>query len=214
MRRLIFITIVCAFMAVPAVADLISSTGDVSYSTAIPGDLTLNAYESDDYIYVFDEKQNLTLTSDLAVDIALSGLYDEASDLVGAGGIIGAGTAVNSYIVHVDPIGTTNLVEYDGSVTFSNKILGVIVETSSLNSTDSVLGVSTTSYYTGQLRGLEWTNQDEVQLSISMDGMTMHLETQNILDNIRVVELVPVPGAVLLGILGLGVAGFKLRKFA
>ncbi len=28
------------------------------------------------------------------------------------------------------------------------------------------------------------------------------------------VSLVPVPGAVLLGILGIGVAGLKLRKFA
>ena len=34
-----------------------------------------------------------------------------------------------------------------------------------------------------------------------------------LLDNVDV-SVVPVPGAVLLGILGLGVAGLKLRKFA
>lgn len=198
-----------------AKADLTSYTGDVVYSSTIPADLTLHAYESNSDIFVFDEKQNLALTGPLDVDIAVAGTYNQESDLAGKGGTIGAGTLVNSYIIHVDPVGIPNgLVPYSGSITFSNTILGVIVTTSSLNSTDSVLGIDTTSYYTGANRGLEWTNQDELELSISLDGMTMHLKALEIIDDIRVIEQVPVPGAVLLGMLGLGMACAKLRKRA
>ena len=198
-----------------ASADMVSYTGDVDYSASIPTDLRLDKYESDDDIFVFDEKQNLTLASALSVDIAKPGTYNDAGDLVGAGGVIPAGTIVNSYIVHVDPKGTpSGLVTYQGSITLSEKILGLIVNTSGLNSTDSVLGALGTTYDSSTMRGLEFTNQDQVTLWVSPDGMGMTLKASNVLDNIRVVELVPVPGAVVLGLLGLGVAGLKLRKFA
>lgn len=215
MKRILFILVLSVFIAGPTLADLISSTGAVNYISPIPSDLSLDKYESDTDIFVFDEMRNLTLTSALSVDIAVAGTYNDAGDLVGAGGIIGAGTIVNSYIVHVDPVGTpTGLVTYQGSITLSNKILGLIVNTSGLNNTDSVLGASGTSYDTSTMRGLEFTSQDQVELWVSPDGMAMTLKASNVLDNIRVVELVPVPGAVLLGMLGLGAAGVKLRKFA
>ena len=214
MKKFITIAVASAFlMAGPAWAGITASTGNVFYSPGIPADLSLNQYESDDYIYVFNEQQNLTLTGDLSVDIAQPGTYDQDSDLIGAGGTIGTGTIVNSYIVHVDPVGDPgSLISYQGSITFSNKILGVIVTTSTLNTTDSVLGISTTSYETGVNRGLEFNNQDKVTLLVSQDGMTMTLKASNILDNIRVVEAVPAPGAILLGSIGVGLVGWLRRR--
>jgi len=217
MRKIVFIAVVLAFGAGPVMADITAVTGDVVEVSPIPSDLTLNVYESDENIFVFDEKQNLLLPSDVDVDITQAGTYNDAGDLTP--GTIAAGTAVNSYLIHVDPEGTApSLVTYEGSITFSNRILGVIVNAQSLNDSDSVLGIDTTTYWQSgsywSYRGLEWTPQDEVLISISLDGMTMHLEASNVLDNIRVVEAVPVPGAVLLGMLGLSVVGVKLRKRA
>ena len=217
MRKTIFIAVVCAVVGTPAMADITGVTGDVLQVSPIPSDLRLDAYESDNDIFVFDEKQNLILPSDVSVDITQAGIYNDAGDLTP--GTITAGTVVNSYLIHVDPVRTaTSLFTYEGSITFSNRILGVIVNAQSLNDSDSVLGIDTTTYWQSgsywSYRGLEWTPQDEVQISISLDGMTMHLEASNVLDNVRVVELVPVPGAVLLGMLGLGVVGVKLRKHA
>ena len=99
----------------------------------VPLNLELNKYESNTDIFVFDEKQDLTLTSDVYVDITKAGTYNDAGDLTP--GTIPAGTLVNSYLIHVDPVGTaSSLFKYDGSITFSNKILGVIV-----NNIDDVL---------------------------------------------------------------------------
>jgi len=215
-KRFLFILLVCTLSATPIFADLYGPTGDVQYGVSIPGDLSLNANESDDTIFAFDEQRNLLLTSDLSADIVSYGFYNESGDLSGAGGIIAAGTRVNSYLFHADPVGepTSPLVVYEGSAKFSNQILGVIVQTVSLNATDSVLGAGGTTYYTGVNRGLEFTSQDQVTLSIAYDTLTLHLETGNVLDHVRVIEAVPVPGAVLLGLLGLSVAGVKLRRFA
>jgi len=217
MKRIALITVICAFVAMPTMADITGVTGDVLEVSPIPSDLRLDVYESDTNIFVFDEKQNLTLPSDVSVDITQAGTYNDAGDLTP--GTITAGTVVNSYLIHVDPVGTaSSLFTYEGSITFSNRILGVIVNAQSLNDSDSVLGIDTTTYWQSgsywSYRGLEWTPQDEVQISISLDGMTMHLAASNVLDNVRVVEMVPVPGAVLLGMLGLSVVGVKLRKHA
>jgi hypothetical protein len=214
MKRLMFIAVLSAFMAGPAIADLVSSTGAVNYIGAmpVPLDLRLDQKQSDTDIFVFDEMQNLTLASALSVDITSAGSYDQKSDLTP--GKIPAGAVVNSYLIHVDPVDySSGLVWYTGSITFSNRILGVITETKTLNDSDSVVGVGTTTYSTSTLRGLEWTNQDKVIVSISPDNMTMTLGTAEALDNIRVIEA-PVPGAILLGLLGLTAAGVKLRRFA
>jgi hypothetical protein len=218
MSSKLFLSImITAALVVPAAADITGTSGQVAYNSAltIPSNLDLNQVESNALIRVFDEQQVLTLNDPLFVDIAMPGTYNEVGDLVGASGTIPGGTAVNSYLIHVDPLGSgTTLVSYSGSITFSNPILGVIVQTDTLNNTDGIPGAAPgTTYYTGVNRGLEWTNQDEVILSLSMNTLTLSLKAANILDNIRVIEAVPVPAAVLIGILGLGVAGLKLRKY-
>ena len=153
-KKLLLILLLLMFASVPALADLVGS-GAVYYQPSIPTNLDLGKYESDTDIFVFDEQQNLILSNNLYVDIGQPDTYNDSDDLVGAGGTILAGTPVNCYLVHIDPIGVPgSIVTYSGSVTFSNKILGVIVETSTLNATDSVLGVGATTYYTYANRGL------------------------------------------------------------
>lgn len=206
-------------LVVPAVAD-ISSYSDTVEQLSLPANLWVDQTQSDTSIRIFEEKQSLVLTTDLRVDtLGVPKIYDSAADL--EGGLIDAGTVVNSYLIHVDPFTYKNLPGglrgYTGSITFSNPILGVIVTLDNLLATDSTLGVAGTTYWTGSSatnRGLEWGGQDQFELfTLSENTITLNLKAAEAIDNIRVIEAVPVPAAVVIGMLGLGVAGLKLRKY-
>jgi hypothetical protein len=203
-------------LVVPAAADLTSYTTSTVQQLSLPASLNVNQTQSNTYIRIFEEQQGVALTTALAVDtLGAAGTYDSATDLVA--GSVDAGTLVNSYLIHVDPIDYPGgLRAYSGSITFGDPIRGLIITRSGLEATDYSLGGAsdTTYWWTGgnvANRGLEWGGQD--LFTISGNTLTLNLKAAEAIDNIRVIEAVPVPAAVLLGMLGLGAAGLKLRKY-
>jgi hypothetical protein len=172
-------------LAVPAsvFALIIGSSGNV-YQMPPPPSVVHGAHESDTQIIAFNEPQFLTLLDDVTVNISAAGMYDDTDTLTPE--IIPALTVVNSHFLHLDPV-ETNWVELEGSVTFNERILGVIVLTSELDDSDEWLGNPTTSYPTAGDRGLELDAQaDYVLLHGGMQTMTVHLETCCKIDQIRV----------------------------
>ncbi len=96
--------IVIALTAAPALAVVTGTTGSAAVAP-IPASLTLGAFESDSQARIMFERSR-NLPEGQEVDIRQPGLVDQTTDLTP--GLIPAGTAVRSYILHADSVGRTS----------------------------------------------------------------------------------------------------------
>ena len=96
----------------------------------------------------------------------------------------------------------SNTSALEGSITFDQRIIGVILTLNSLQNSD-FLGFANT-FDDGSLRGLEW-GYDWFGISDDLKTLSMHLHTNVQLDNIRILTEVPIPSTLLL--LGSGLFG-------
>lgn len=165
-------------------------------------------------IQAFDEVQNYLLSQDLAVD----------------GGVIAAGTRVNSHLIFLNAVdGKTTPIDQGvgsnqnaASFTFDGDILGVISGTDGqmLFASDSILGLATTLYPSSARynRGMEGdptdglTDNDWYSYLTDTIMVGMHVTTPG--DWIRVVSVaqVPVPAALPLFMTALLGLGFIARR--
>lgn len=100
--------------------------GVVDVTTPPPANITPGNWESNTSIRLFLEKQNFVLPVPLTVDVTNPGTVVVNSDL--SIGTIGAGTMVDSYYIHVDPVDRTSGL-LSGSLVFDRDIIGIIVGT-------------------------------------------------------------------------------------
>lgn len=77
---------------------------------------------NDDNLYVIAEQQNVTLTSDLVLDV---------------GGLLTAGTVVSSYLILFDPARESTIA---GTISFGSAVLGLDRKTESLKATNALFG--------------------------------------------------------------------------
>lgn len=209
MKRTILYVLVLALtcgLAGPAKALLIgvsstpvSSLGDAAAIIAAPA-FALNSVAFNTAQQGFNEAQNVLLLSDLSVD----------------GGIILAGTRVNSHMIFLNKEDNTSSFSHFGvKWLFNNQILGVMSATDgSLEfASTAVLGASGTTYPSPPfaLRGLEGNNGTGLGGDgYKVDGniLTLGMQIGQPGDWVRVVTAVPEPSTVILlglGMLGLGV---------
>ncbi len=198
-------------------ASLITVTGDITLLDPPPADVSQNALESNSTMYAFQEQENLILTNDIRVNAIDPGLYDDTTDLVI--GNLPKGIAVNSYFVTSDRnADEPGFPDLSGTMTFENDILGVIVLSTDLTTSDSDLGAAGTLYTTGviadQLRGLELRQGLLDSIEISPDRRTITINARSILarDQIRIVTAVPEPASLGLIVLGGVIAAFSRRQ--
>ncbi|MEO1575344.1 MAG: hypothetical protein AAFU65_10345, partial [Pseudomonadota bacterium] len=123
----------------------------------------------DDNVRAFDEVQDLTLTENLIMDIASPALPTS---------ILAPGSVVSSHYVIYDPA-TTQTVE--GTVTFDEPVLGIMVDNLRFNQTDDLLGNPGTAYDIGS-QELE----DPDFVTIDGNTITYSLRTGSPGDAIRV----------------------------
>jgi len=210
-----------------SLAAVVSVAGDMTQISA-PASVARGQLESSSTIWVFDEQQSYTLTSDLLVD-ELAGTSTSGS--------ISSGTLVNSYFLHADPVGDStepaDVVSMSGTVSFNKRILGVIwsgvacdhcpVSDMYLDTSD-YLGALTTIYPTNDLgRGYEVDpvyagNGTQDFVTISADGFSLSMVSSAALplhsDQLRVItSVVPLPLPVwLFGSGLLALFGFARRR--
>ncbi len=199
----------------PLQAVPVSVSGDFAL-IAPPASVMPGALESSTTGWAFAEQQNVRLASDLMVDALLPG---------GAAGAITAGTTINSFFLHFDPLGDSNAAAdvetVTGSLTFSTPIIGVIwgglpcaqcpPSSLFLDSSD-YLGDPGVLYPTGGLgRGLETEefyarNGTQDFLTFSPDFMTVSVSMSALprhSDQLRIITRLPEPGTLWLMSLGL-----------
>jgi hypothetical protein len=201
------IVVAAWFSAGTATADIIGTTGAIdiisSPPSVKPGQLTSNTN-----IFTFQEQSRLSLPTSVAVDITSAGTYASNASLTP--GTIAAGTLVQSYFLHTDTASGSQM--FDGSVTFSTPILGVMVLSATLSNSDSTLGAPGTTYPTNDSqRGLELSSdQDHVTLSSDLTTLTVHFFTHGNVDEVRILTAAPVPEPTSLLVAACGVIAFPM----
>lgn len=197
-----------------AMAQVTINSGNVLlYGGPFPSDLREGALENDNNAWLFVERpQPLTLQQDIIVNAINPGTYDDDSDL--GSYTIPSGTTVFVFLLHSDPTGE-GPVDYQGSITFDYQIVGVIARGRRLRLTDPVLGNSSTLYsQSDNYRGYELDTQDVEYFSLSNDMYTLNFycRTTNVVDELRILTVVPEPAAV--SVLCTGLAALILARKA
>lgn len=149
--------------------------GGAVASISPPPSVVFNDFESSSTIHMFTEQTSYPLPSNVTVDITKPGLYG------GSGGsgysisstVLPAGTAVDCHFVFFDPVGSQNST-VSGSITVGAKILGIICTKSSLDNSDSILGMPGTRYDTGRNARQFEKNAEVVTLSEDMRTVTIN----------------------------------------
>ena len=187
------------FRAETAKAGIISTTGDIDALASPPPSVQLGRRRSDTELFTFQESSNLTLSRNVRVDITSAGTYQSDSSLTPAS--ISEGTVVDSYFLHSEPLNQPKV--YTGSITFSTPVLGVIVLSAGLDSTDALLGAPGTLYPGGLLaRGLELSpTEDFVTLSSDLKTLSVQFTTHDAVDEVRILTAaVPEPATLILAV--------------
>lgn len=156
-----------------------------------PDSCEVDTLESSTRIRAFNELVDVKLTKDLKVTLTEPGTYDDSGDLPAGGRIIKVGTRVNAHLVHFDTLQADDHA-LDGSITVDSEIIGVILLSSQLNSSDVILGLPETAYPTGDMRrSVELDSADSVTLSNDRRTISFSLQNSAACDQIRVVTAVP-----------------------
>lgn len=179
MKNLILIgTLALSALAIPASASLELLPYTVGLLSQPPASVLSGALYSNSYIFMFLEKQHVTLANPLAVDITTPGTYTMNTQLIN--GQIPAGTVVNSYFLHANPINSK--VEFLNQViTFSpdELVIGIMAASATMAAGVPTVGIPTTTY-NGAPAGnaLKLAPQGKDMIEISADQHTITFSEQ------------------------------------
>jgi hypothetical protein len=181
-----------------ASASPVTTTGAITVLASPPSSVKLHGYVSTTTIPLLFESEQ-TLAAPLNVDTDSPGLVTASTSLVPT--TVASGTCVDSFLLQLDTGGPSGALA--GSVTFSQKILGVEVLDASLDASD-FLGSPTTTYPSHPSnveRGIELSdnplnggNPDSFSLDSTLTDLTVNLHVETYYDQVRVIVACGGPG--------------------
>ena len=167
--------------------------GNLIHQETMPASLVWNATETgDDEAFLYVEQCGYELQQDLTVDLHST----EGTQFVWGGGFpcidspttIPAGTVVDVYLLHYDPVSEFQEIWVDAR--FTRNILGVVADRNNMIFTDSLLGNPDTTYGDSINRGLECGNSavyEFVQIEDDAKTIRMKLGIGSHLEEARVI---------------------------
>ena len=213
-RSLVAALLACGIAAAGGANAAISSVSGQIVQIAPPPSVTFDggngALESNDHMFTFDERQNVTLATDLPTDISQPGTYGpDCSCNPLTPGMIPAGTTVSSTFVHADPVGTPDKPNVlQATIVTDSDILGIEVcgnasphcGVNGLDISDPVLGAPGTLYPTDVFgRSMNFSTQKDF-LIWQIDNRTVMIQTatRDHADQVRIITKgTPPPGTII-----------------
>jgi hypothetical protein len=200
-----------------AQAALAGSCGQLNV-TSPPASVVKGVDQSSTASNFFAEKQNVTLAAPLVVDItppaAFPTTYATVASLPAAntGVPISAGTTVDSFYVHTEPVGLAT-THYSGTIRFDQPVLGVMIQWTvqaggsgplTLVNSDAALGNPGTVYsgaHADASRGLELPagGHDDQITFVNADTISFNFLTSTETDDFRIVTKAAPAGAATQG---------------
>jgi len=191
-RYLLGITVAAAFVgsAEAAISSGNVTTANRSFLKIAPPPAVGNDNQQDTtHLLAFDERQNHTLTVPLTLNITSSGVGNV---------IVPAGTVVSSHYVFYDPAGGASI---EGTVTFTDPVLGIIEVDGDLDASAAEVGAPGTAYNSPSLLGLE--SGDTVSVT-GLNQITFDVTAGSPGDYVRVITVPePASAALLAPVVGL-----------
>lgn len=194
------------FLGVVVADAAIITFGGAVTPGAPPASVVNGVLESDTSAIVFLEQSNLTLASNLDVNITVPGTY---TGNIAPSATIAAGTVIESYFFHMDLVGTSGgNTTYVGFATFDTDNLGLITSEPKLNATDPLLGLRTVAYPTSVI-GI---NRGSLDSPGAFDTVTLSADRRTVsfalghddgnIEQFRVITLIPEPSTLALAVFG------------
>jgi hypothetical protein len=214
----VLITTLFGFTATrTARAGVADTTGNILFVSP-PPDVVLTTFEDNTNVRLFREQIGLVLPKAITLDVTMPGKVDAFSDLTRAS--LAQGTNVDSYLLHADPLSFGRPIRvFEGSVTFDQPILGMMITFEALTASDTLLGSATTNYIPPEtFRGFEGPGFPESNpivgdsLELSADFLTLKFSfrTESRMDQIRVVTAPnPEPSTAVLVTIVAAFAAFR-----
>lgn len=195
-------------------AAIIDTSNNVSIISP-PESLDIGYLSSDSNVFLFNEKKDYLLKSDVFINTAQSGEYTNPGTNTPSNEYISAGTSVDSYYLHYDPTSSSGSIS--GSLTFNTEVIGLIFLNNELISSLPIFGSPSTIYLNDQIESIESPAIGDL-ITLSPDRLSLLFEfsATSRTDNIRIITStspVPVPPSILLFLSGLiGLTIFSKRK--
>ena len=155
--------------------------GEIAANAPRPTSVASASYETDSTAIILHERTE-TLEQELLVDLLASS---------NGPGSIASGRDVSSYLIHYDPVGAPGEAQQvEGTISFSGRILGFLLETDSLNRTDSLLGA--VGEYTTVDRAADFDGLDS--LEVLPDGRTLTFSLSAVGDGLSQLRVLTTDG--------------------
>jgi len=214
MKKVVLIIVLCALYTAPALADMYISVADGQWGTTNGGEFLITVVEGPIGIYdPTDQFKTFCIETDEFLNYG--GKYYVTIDTVAWQG----GTGGNE----PDPLSPQSAYLYSLWLNGTDGVNTIVYNDDTANAIQKAIW-----YFEEEIVGLPTEDYDDF-VTLANIAVADGDIWGNTIGNIRVMNLwnnvnhtgnaqdllvrVPVPGAILLGILGLGVAGIKLRKY-
>ena len=192
--------VVTALFAGAAGAAIDAVSGQFEWLQTPPASVQPGALSSETVMRAFDERQHVTLTSPLSVNISQPGTYKLVADETPA--VIPAGTVVDSQFVHVDKDTQFSTI-LTGTIHVDSDVLGIVLDNAAAQWLDAsdFLGPAATLYPAPLLfgRGFELNTNQQDQIVLHADRRTIDITSDirlQLVDQLRIITVGDQPPVV------------------